>query len=89
VTGDANPPDPLGYKQAVGHLRGELSLEDAMESTEIGTRQYAKRQRTWFRRDARIHWLQGFGSDASIQQEADRLLADKLENDRCDSGSSS
>ena len=77
LTGDEKPFESLGYKQALAHLRGEMSLDDALESTEIGTRQYAKRQRTWFRRDARIHWLQGFGNNASIQEEAGRLWSNR------------
>jgi len=66
LTGSEKPFESLGYKQAILHLRGELSLEDAMSSTEIETRQYAKRQLTWFRRDPRVRWLEGFGSDAEV-----------------------
>lgn len=73
LTGDEKPFESLGYRQAVAHLRGELSVDEAVESTEIGTRQYAKRQRTWFRRDTRIHWLIGFGTDPEIQSAAGRL----------------
>ncbi|MDE0532947.1 MAG: tRNA (adenosine(37)-N6)-dimethylallyltransferase MiaA [Albidovulum sp.] len=39
----------IGAKQFISHLAGELSLDEAIELTEIATRQYAKRQRTWFR----------------------------------------
>ncbi|MEO5926099.1 MAG: tRNA (adenosine(37)-N6)-dimethylallyltransferase MiaA [Bryobacteraceae bacterium] len=77
LTGDEKPFESLGYKQAVAHLRGELEWEAAIESTEIGTRQYAKRQRTWFRRDARIHWLAGFGTDPGIQAEAVKLCRNR------------
>ena len=62
-TGDEKPFESLGYNQAIRHLRGEVGLEEAIESTFIETRQYAKRQRTWFRRDAEIHWLPLFGDD--------------------------
>ena len=63
ATGDEKPFEALGYKQAVLHLRGGITLEEAVESTVIETRQYAKRQRTWFRRDAEIGgW--GFGDEA-------------------------
>jgi tRNA dimethylallyltransferase len=34
------------------------------------TRQYAKRQMTWFRREAEVCWFEGFGDDAAIQQAA-------------------
>jgi tRNA dimethylallyltransferase len=66
ATGSEKPFEALGYKQALLHLRGALTLEQAVESTIIETRQYAKRQRTWFRRDPEIRWLQGFGDDADI-----------------------
>jgi tRNA dimethylallyltransferase len=66
LTGSEKPFESLGYKQALQHLRGELSLEDAIASTEIETRQYAKRQVTWFRRDARVRWLEGFGSELEV-----------------------
>ena len=77
LTGNEKPFESLGYKQAVAHLRGELTLEEAIESTEIGTRQYAKRQRTWFRRDQRIQWLDGFGNDGAVQERAVRLWSDR------------
>jgi tRNA dimethylallyltransferase len=66
LTGSEKAFESLGYKQAVLHLRGKFSLEDAITSTEIETRQYAKRQLTWFRRDPRVQWLTGFGSDPEV-----------------------
>jgi tRNA dimethylallyltransferase len=47
----------LGYSQVVAHLQGESSLEDAIEETKRATRQYARRQETWFSRDSRIKWI--------------------------------
>jgi tRNA dimethylallyltransferase len=64
--GKEKPFQALGYKQALLHLRGALTLDQAVESTIVETRQYAKRQRTWFRRDPEIRWLAGFGDDADI-----------------------
>ena len=46
-----------GYREAARHLAGEWSLERAIEVTARRTRQYAKRQLTWFRRDPRVEWL--------------------------------
>lgn len=46
-----------GYREAARCLSGEWSLEQAIEVTARRTRQYAKRQLSWFRRDARILWL--------------------------------
>lgn len=70
ASGDEKPFEALGYKQAVMHLRGEMTLEQAVESTVIETRQYAKRQRTWFRRDTEIKWLGGFGDETGAIAEA-------------------
>ena len=74
ATGNEKPFESLGYKQALLHLRGSLTLEQAIASTIIETRQYAKRQRTWFRRDPEIHWLAGFGDEAGIIAEAARKV---------------
>ena len=66
-----------GYAEAARHLAGEWTLEQAVEVTARRTRQYAKRQLTWFRRDPRIMWLSaGDGpSDApAILDRADALV---------------
>ena len=47
----------LGYAQVISHLKGEVSLDEAIEETKRATRQYARRQETWFSRDPRITWL--------------------------------
>jgi len=60
----------LGYKQAVEFLRGQLPLAEALRQCQTRTRQYAKRQMTWFRTDPAVHWLSGFGSDPTVQTEA-------------------
>jgi tRNA dimethylallyltransferase len=48
----------VGYAQAVAVLRGDLGLDEAVTATAVATRQLARRQLTWFRRDARIVWLE-------------------------------
>lgn len=47
----------VGYKEMFAFLRGELLLEEAVVQIKQHTRNYAKRQMTWFRRDARVQWL--------------------------------
>ncbi|MFY9113932.1 MAG: tRNA (adenosine(37)-N6)-dimethylallyltransferase MiaA [Dethiobacteria bacterium] len=47
----------LGYRQLVNYLEGHCTLEESMETIKKETRNYAKRQFTWFRRDERIHWF--------------------------------
>ena len=47
----------IGYKELLPALRGEISLEAAVEEIKLRSRQYAKRQLTWLRRDPDIHWI--------------------------------
>jgi len=47
----------IGYRQAVEHLRGERSLAETVELVRIRTRQFAKRQLTWFRRHGHLTWV--------------------------------
>ena len=51
----------LGYREMAAHLRGESTLDEATELMKRYTRRYAKRQLTWFRADARVHWLPASG----------------------------
>lgn len=48
----------IGYRQVVEHLRGERSLDETIELIKIRTRQFAKRQMTWFRRQLPVQWLE-------------------------------
>lgn len=47
----------IGYKELCAFLRGEGTQQDAKAQIQQGSRRYAKRQRTWFRRNAAIYWL--------------------------------
>jgi len=47
----------LGYRELLAHLKGESSLEDAVATIALRTRQLAKRQETWFRRVAKVRWF--------------------------------
>jgi tRNA dimethylallyltransferase len=71
---DAKAFESIGYKQALAELEGTLTREQAIELTTIATRQYAKRQVTWFRQEANIHWLSGFGGDAEVYGRAWELV---------------
>jgi tRNA dimethylallyltransferase len=59
----------LGYAQVLADLDAGGDGDGAREPTFIGTRRYVRRQRSWFRRDHRIHWL-----DASAAGNADAAL---------------
>ena len=47
----------LGYKEIIAHLAGEVSLDEAIDTIIVRTRQFAVRQERWFRRDPRIRWV--------------------------------
>ena len=64
-----------GYRRVVEYLRGERTLESAVEQTKLDVRHYAKRQLTWFRREAGVEWVEGFGEDARVQEEVARRLS--------------
>ncbi|WP_240372935.1 tRNA (adenosine(37)-N6)-dimethylallyltransferase MiaA [Brevibacterium zhoupengii] len=53
----------IGYAQIQQHLAGELDRDGAQEQTTIRTRQFARRQDTWFRRDPRIVWIDATAGD--------------------------
>jgi tRNA dimethylallyltransferase len=53
----------LGYQQVVAALDGRGDLAAAAADTVVATRRFVRRQRSWFRRDRRIHWLDGAGPD--------------------------
>jgi tRNA dimethylallyltransferase len=57
----------IGYAQVIAALDGEYDLARARELTFIGTRRYVRRQRSWFRRDHRIHWIDASTPDLAGQ----------------------
>lgn len=79
----AKPFDFIGYRELREVLRGEKKLEGARAAIQQATRQYAKRQITWFRKDPTIHWLAGFGDDFQVQGDArDWLVQEGLAGSR-------
>ena len=61
-----------GYAEAIAVIDGQMDVDSAIESVAFATRRLAKKQRTWFRRDPRIHWLDVSDGD-EIPQLADRI----------------
>ena len=53
-----NAMQAIGYRQVVEHLNGERSLPETIEFVKLRTRQFAKRQLTWFHRHAHAQWLE-------------------------------
>jgi len=63
----------LGYAEIIQHLEGSHSLAEAVEMIKINTRQFAKAQRTWFKRFASVEWID-LPVDAEAADLADQLI---------------
>jgi tRNA dimethylallyltransferase len=74
VKDDTNALGAHGYRRVCEYLRGERTLESAIEQTKQDVRNYAKRQMTWFRREEGVIWLEGFGNDEKTQAELWKIL---------------
>jgi tRNA dimethylallyltransferase len=75
---DAKPFDFIGYRELRRVLKNEMKLEEARAVIQQATRRYAKRQLTWFRREAGVHWLAGFGDGPTIQTAALQWIQEQL-----------
>jgi len=75
---EAKPFESHGYRQAVQMLRGELNAKEALFYAQRNTRNYAKRQMTWFRKEPDMEWLHGFGEEPRIQERALARVAEFL-----------
>jgi tRNA dimethylallyltransferase len=64
----------IGYRQVVEHLRGERSLPETIELVKTRTRQFAKRQMTWFHGQMRLEWIE-LKPDASPELAAALVVA--------------
>ncbi|HPD15581.1 MAG TPA: tRNA (adenosine(37)-N6)-dimethylallyltransferase MiaA [Planctomycetota bacterium] len=53
----------VGYREVIAHLRGELTLAETIERMKTRTRQFAKRQGTWFRSFPQIRWVHAHPDD--------------------------
>jgi tRNA dimethylallyltransferase len=67
----------IGYAEFAAHLGGRLSLDEAVERTVSRTRQLARRQVAWFRRDPRIRWFEaGEGGALEVLEDVRAYLVD-------------
>ncbi len=66
----------IGYKEMIQYLKGNISLEKAIDDIKQGSRRYAKRQLSWFRRIQEIHWFDKTEVDVFI--EINHLVAGKF-----------
>jgi len=75
VSMEAKPFESIGYREATDVLRGRMNLDQAVEATIIATRQYAKRQITWFRRETGAIRVHGFGDDPSVIEKLTEITS--------------
>jgi tRNA dimethylallyltransferase len=73
IPSDAPGLDGVGYRETVAHLAGRLAREDLASAIVVATRQYAKRQETWFR-----HQLLGHPVVTLDATDAPKLLAERI-----------
>ncbi|HVO76733.1 MAG TPA: tRNA (adenosine(37)-N6)-dimethylallyltransferase MiaA [Candidatus Bathyarchaeia archaeon] len=77
LAGGATPNQPgmrtLGYPQIVAHVRGEITFDETVRRVLELTRQYAKRQVTWFKKERQMHWLEA--DSPALLDSADELLS--------------
>ena len=72
---DHNSLNTVGYKEIISHLEGEMTLEEARERIVISTRQFAKRQMTWFEKDKSVTWF-GFEEGEKAMEFAKSKFAE-------------
>ncbi len=77
VKDDTNALGAHGYRRVCEYLRGERTLESAVEQTKQDVRNYAKRQMSWFRHKENVTWLDGFGDDENLREKFWKMLDEK------------
>jgi len=85
----------IGYRETLAHLRGSLSLDEMRERIVIATRQYAKRQDTWFRKEPNVTWLDAPRDGGELLALVERVMmtlpstVPNLERSNAENGDSS
>lgn len=65
----------IGYSQWRDFVNGLLTKQEALDEVRKSTRHFAKRQQTWFRREANVHWIEAFGNDEAVEIEAREFIS--------------
>jgi tRNA dimethylallyltransferase len=63
--------EATGYRELTAHVRGQMTLENAIEQIKISTRQLARKQMKWFKRFANVRWLPG---EKPVAENAEQIL---------------
>ena len=69
VPAQSNALGAHSYRRVVEYLKGKRDLNSAIEQSKLDVRHYSKRQLTWFRREPETEWVEGFGQEASVQEQ--------------------
>jgi tRNA dimethylallyltransferase len=75
---DSKALQSLGYRQALKLIHRQMTQAEALRECQTKTRQYAKRQITWFRAEKNVHWVPAFGDLEWVRAEARSLVTDFL-----------
>lgn len=78
-TKDMNSMKGIGYKEIIEYLEGECTLSEAIEAVKQGSRRYAKRQLTWFRRDERVNYID---AQSDVKESAYKLIEEWMKNEK-------
>ena len=65
----------IGYKEPIAALRGEITMDEAVERVKRESRRYAKRQLTWLRRDGAVRWLLWDTASPDLDAAAEQVRA--------------
>jgi tRNA dimethylallyltransferase len=71
---DAKPFQFIGYAELRASIEGSSRQESAIKQIQQSTRQFSKRQITWFRKEQNVKWLAGFGDDPDIRSAALQIV---------------
>ena len=82
---DCNSLRTVGFRELISHLEGKMSLEKTVERIVISTRQFAKRQMTWFKKDESIRWYDFKEADKAFE-ETIKLAEEKIAENSGDVG---
>lgn len=65
----------IGYKEIFNYFDGKISFEKAIEEIKINTRRYAKRQRTWYKKEKKLQWFLAYKDNEILKNLKRKLLS--------------
>lgn len=73
--------EAIGYRYVASHLAGHMTLQDVIDKTCVSTRRYAKRQKTWFRREPDVRWIEASGDSPGVLEKALAIVVEGIGQD--------